>query len=117
MVVATRMDFGGRLVVAAVALFAAFTVWNYLSILWAQERGPAWDGSNRTFLYFCVFTIVAARRWSARATGVAMGIFVLGVGVIGGIYVQRATGDGDPGGTSSRAVSRARSGTRTGMPP
>src|SRR5262249_50391610 len=56
--VATRITFGSRLLTLAVVSFGVFTAWNYLTILWAQEPGPAWTGANRTLLYFAVFTIV-----------------------------------------------------------
>lgn len=96
-VLATGMAFESRLVAVSVLLFGAFTAWNYLSILWAQERGIAWDGANRTFLYFCVFTALV--RWSlpGRTTSVLLGGYALAVAVIIGIYVYRATDGTDPG--------------------
>src|SRR5918912_2969491 len=35
----------------AIALFAAYTAWSYLSILWADANADAWDGANRTLVY------------------------------------------------------------------
>lgn len=86
-----------RSIVVALAALGAFTAWNYLSILWAQERAPAWDGSNRTLLYFCVFGVVASRRWSARTVGVLVGGYALAVAVVIGYWVERATTGADPG--------------------
>lgn len=84
------------LIASAVACFAAFTLWNYATILWAQERGFAWDGANRTLLYFCIFAVVVSRGWSARGTAILIGGYSVGVAVLVGIYVERATRGGDP---------------------
>ena len=56
----------------ALALFAAFVLFSYLSICWADDRGVAWDAANMTLLYFATFALFAVWRWSARA-----GMFVL----------------------------------------
>src|SRR5258708_17793837 len=32
----------------ALGAFALFTAWTYLSITWADAKGVAWDGANRT---------------------------------------------------------------------
>src|SRR3954471_24214166 len=36
-----------RAAVASVVFLAAFTMWSYLSILWSDVRGDAWDGANK----------------------------------------------------------------------
>ena len=97
LVVAGAVAFGDRVLLASLILLGAFTLWNYASILWAQERGPAWDGSNRTLLYFCVFTIIAARRWSGRAAAAGLGVFASSVAAIFTIQLDRATAGNDPG--------------------
>ena len=84
------------LIASAVLCFAAFTMWNYLTILWAQERGLALDGANRTLLYFCIFTVLVSRGWSARGTAILIGGYAVGVAVLIGIYIERATAGGDP---------------------
>jgi hypothetical protein len=50
----------------ALSMFAAFTGWSYLSIYWADDRGLALVGANRTTVYFLVFLIASRRPWSAR---------------------------------------------------
>jgi O-Antigen ligase/Tetratricopeptide repeat len=67
----------------ALVLFAAFTLWTFLSILWAGVRGDAWDGSNRTLLYLTVFSIFALLRWRARDGAVVLALFALGTAIIG----------------------------------
>jgi tetratricopeptide (TPR) repeat protein len=57
-----------RPVLVAAGLLAAFTAWSFLSILWADAQGEAWDGANRTLLYlivFCLFALWAQREGTA----------------------------------------------------
>ena len=49
----------------ALAAFAGFTVWSFCSIVWADARGEAWDGANRTLLYLTVFALFASVAWTA----------------------------------------------------
>jgi tetratricopeptide (TPR) repeat protein len=88
LLVATVIGLGpGRLRVsrlAAIALGAltAYVAWSYLSILWAEAPGDAFEGSNRALLYliaFALFAVLPWRTWTALATLIA---FSLGVGVI-----------------------------------
>ncbi|HXV59000.1 MAG TPA: O-antigen ligase family protein [Gaiellaceae bacterium] len=67
---------------AALALFAAFTLWSFLSLLWATDRGEAWDAANRTLLYVAVFGIFLAWPWRARHGAVLLGGYALGVAAI-----------------------------------
>ena len=75
--------------VAALAL-AAYALWSYASIAWADERGDAWDGANRTALYAVTFALFALwpMRWSAATAVVAA--FSLGVAGIGLVELLRA---------------------------
>ena len=54
-----------RPVLIAILLLAGYAAWSYLSILWADEQGIAWDGANRTLLYAIVFALCAL--WPIRA--------------------------------------------------
>jgi hypothetical protein len=63
----------------AAAAFALFTAWNFLSILWADIPGDAWEGANRTLLYFVAFVLVGLRPWPWPAARVAVGLVVAGV--------------------------------------
>ena len=53
-----------RWVVIAMACLAAFTLWSYASITWADDPGDAWDGANRTLLYLVCFVLFAG--WAQR---------------------------------------------------
>ena len=59
-----RVDALPRTLVVAVACFAAFTAVELPSILWADAQGEAWDGANRTLLYFVCFLLFAG--WAQR---------------------------------------------------
>ena len=66
---------------AALGLFAAYTAWTAVSILWSPNRGDAWLGTGQTLLYLLAFWIAASlvaigasRRWilAASALGPAV---------------------------------------------
>jgi tetratricopeptide (TPR) repeat protein len=58
-----------RPVLIAIGALAGYTVLSYLSILWADDTGDAWEGANRTLLYLLVFALFALwRQRSATAT-------------------------------------------------
>lgn len=61
----------------ALAALAAFTAWSFASIAWAQARGDAWDGANRTLLYLVVFALFAAVPWEPSQAAAVLGALVL----------------------------------------
>jgi tetratricopeptide (TPR) repeat protein len=70
-----------RPVLAALVLFSAYTAWTYLSITWAGQPGPAWDGANRTAMYLVVFALFAL--WPLNAGGATAALSLLGLGIAG----------------------------------
>jgi tetratricopeptide (TPR) repeat protein len=78
-----------RLVIAAVALLGAYAAWSYLSILWAEEQGLAWDGANRTVLYAVVLALFALWPMRADAAVVILGALGLGVAALGLVELLR----------------------------
>jgi hypothetical protein len=68
---------------AAVALLAGFAVWSFLSITWADDQGSAWDGANRSLLYFTVFALFVLPPWRPRAAALLIGLYALAIGVMG----------------------------------
>jgi len=78
----------------ALVAFAGFTMWSYLSIVWADVRGDAWDGANRTALYLIVFTLFAMWRWTPAGGLILLGVFTTGVCLLGvGTLVSAAWSD------------------------
>jgi hypothetical protein len=83
---AIRVSRAGRVALAAFALYVA---WSYLSIAWAGSPGDALQGSNRALLYLLVFATMLVLPWSVRSALVAMLTFVLGVGVVAVVLLFR----------------------------
>jgi O-Antigen ligase len=73
----------------ALAFFALYVVWSYLSISWAQSPGDALQGSNRALLYLLLFALLIALPWTVEGALVTLLAFVLGVGVIGIVMLVR----------------------------
>jgi hypothetical protein len=67
----------------AVALFAAFTGFAALSIVWSVQPDWSWYGANQLFAYLAVFAGAAAmarvfpERWPVVVGGIAMGMVAL----------------------------------------
>ena len=91
----------GRLAVSRPALVAiiflgAFAAWCGLSIAWASDQGIAWDGANRTFVYFLVYALFAALPWRRESIPFLLCGFSVAVLAIGIIDLARAAGDPPP---------------------
>jgi tetratricopeptide (TPR) repeat protein len=68
----------------ACACLGAFAGWSVLSILWSADKGIAWDGANRTLLYFVVYTLFVALPWRRGSIPVLIGalsLTALGIGL------------------------------------
>lgn len=81
----------------ALACLALYTALSYLSILWADVPGDAWEGANRTLLYLIVFALFAL--WSARGASAALllGVWTLALialAVYVALRVDTSTGSG-----------------------
>jgi O-antigen ligase len=82
--------------VAAIALLTAFTGWSFLSIWWADVKGDAWDGANRTLLYLVVYVLFVRLPWRATAAALLLGGYALAVAVMGAVELARAASAADP---------------------
>jgi O-Antigen ligase len=85
-----------RLPLAAIALLGAFALWSYLSIAWADDQGAAWDGANRCLLYLTAFVIFALPPWRPRTAAALLGLYAVGIGVIGGTVLLKAANSANP---------------------
>jgi hypothetical protein len=63
----------------AIACLAAYTALSFLSILWAQVPGDAWEGANRTLLYLAVFALFAAWRQRGASAALLLGVWTLAI--------------------------------------
>src|SRR5689334_3357725 len=73
----------------ALAAFALYVAWSYLSIAWAASPGDALTGSNRALLYFLVFATMLILPWTVPGALIALLTFVLGIGVVAIVLLVR----------------------------
>lgn len=78
-----------RPAIVALAAFAAYVAWSYLSMTWAQVPGWALEGSNRALLYLLVFALFLVLPWTPGSLLVALLVYALGVGVIALVLLLR----------------------------
>jgi hypothetical protein len=93
--VAWRAGAGLRLsrpVAIALAAFAGYVAWSYVSITWAGSPGDALEGSNRALLYLLLFAFLAVLPWTPQAALAALVTFVAGVSVIALVLLARLAG-------------------------
>jgi O-antigen ligase len=85
-----------RPVKLALGLLAGFTAWSFLSILWADDRGEAWDGANRTLLYLVVFALFAL--WPMRGDAALLPLlaWVAGITIVAAVTLLRLSSASDP---------------------
>ncbi len=80
----------GRAQVAALGLLTAFAAWSYLSILWADQQGLAWEGANRSALYALILALASLWPTGPRGARVLLGALGFGVAGIGLVELLRA---------------------------
>lgn len=83
-------------VLTALGALAAYTLWSYASIAWADVRGDALEGANRTLLYLLVALVFASLAWTAEALRLALLAFVMALGVLAVVTVFQVAGASDP---------------------
>ena len=85
-----------RAATLAVAGLAAYAAWSYLSILWADNQGIAWDGANRTVFYALALALFAL--WPVRPGPAAwlLGAYALGVATVGLVELLRVAAAANP---------------------
>lgn len=81
---------------AALGGLAAYTLWSYASILWADVPGEALEGANRTLLYLLVALVFASLPWTVAALRLALLGFVLALAGLAVLTVIRVAGAEDP---------------------
>jgi hypothetical protein len=81
----------------ALVCFGLYVGWSYLSMTWAAYPGLALEGSNRTLLYFLVFTLMAILPWRRQTALIAICTFATAIGVIAiALLVRFSVGDNVP---------------------
>lgn len=80
-------------VLIAAGFLLAFTLWSFLSIAWADAKGTAWDGANRTLLYLVVFVLFGFWRQRAGAATTVVVLWVLCLSVVAAVVLLRTGSD------------------------
>jgi hypothetical protein len=70
----------GRARAVLLSTLAAFVVWNFLSMAWADFPAAAWNGANRALVYGVVLALFALWPWSDRDLVLAVRLLALVVG-------------------------------------
>jgi len=81
----------------AIALLGAFTLWTFASIGWAEAKGDAWTGANRTLLYLIVFSLFAILPWRPRSAALVLGGYSVAIATVGLIALLGTAGSDAPG--------------------
>jgi tetratricopeptide (TPR) repeat protein len=79
----------------AIAALAAYTAFSFLSILWANVPGDAWEGADRTLVYLIVFALFASFRRPSSSAALLLGLWALamsGLAVYAVLHVNAAAG-------------------------
>jgi O-antigen ligase len=94
-----RLSSVPRVTRIAGGLLLAYAGWSYVSILWADAKGDAWDGANRALLYFLVFALFAAWRQRGPTAAVLLGLWSFGITIVAGVKLLAITNAADPVGS------------------
>ncbi|MCC6223263.1 MAG: O-antigen ligase family protein [Thermoleophilia bacterium] len=86
-----------RLRIVALAALAALVGWSFLSLLWADVPGDAWEGADKTLLYAAGFAVFALWPWSDRSVTATLALFAGAIAVLGAVTLCRAALAADPG--------------------
>jgi len=84
-----------KAVAIAVGLLGGYAIWSYLSILWAEDQGAAWEGANVSLMYATVYALFALWPMRGRAAAIVLGAFALGVAGLGVVTLARASAAAD----------------------
>ena len=86
-----------RATVVAAGLLAAYVVWSFASIAWADDQGAAWTGANRTLVYLVIFLLFALWPQRGRPGATVLGAWVIGIAVVAAVQAVRVAGLAEPG--------------------
>jgi hypothetical protein len=81
---------------AATVLLAAYTAWSFASITWADDRGAALEGADRTLLYLAVFLLFALWPQRPQTAGWVLGLWTFGLSAFALVTLVRVGTLADP---------------------
>ncbi|HZP72246.1 MAG TPA: O-antigen ligase family protein [Gaiellaceae bacterium] len=86
----------GRFTATALYGLGGYTVWAYLSIAWAGDRGLALTGANRTLVYLIAFYAAVSRSWRGADAMVLAAAWALVTLIVGVVALVHANGLAHP---------------------
>jgi tetratricopeptide (TPR) repeat protein len=86
-----------RATLVALGALATYAAWCFASIAWADVRGDAFEGANRTLVYAIGFALFALMPVPRGLPVVLGGLYAAGVAAVALASVVRAERDPDPG--------------------
>ncbi len=85
-----------RPVLIAGGFLLAYTAWSFFSIAWADAKGDAWDGANRTLLYLLIFAFFALWPQRGDTAAAVLGLWTLGIVLLAAYTVVAVGSAADP---------------------
>ena len=79
-------------------LFGGYVAWSYFSLLWAQVPGDAFDGANRTLVYWVAFALFVGLGFSERIAETLLLAWGLAIAVLGLVALAQAAHATSPAG-------------------
>ena len=79
----------------AMLFLAAFVLWSFASIAWAEVQGTAWDGANLALVYLIVYALFSVVSWRADSAAIVLGLYAVGLAVVGAVVLLDAAGSPD----------------------
>ncbi|HEX2388312.1 MAG TPA: O-antigen ligase family protein [Solirubrobacterales bacterium] len=79
----------------AMLFLAAFVLWSFASIAWAEVQGTAWDGANLALVYLIVYALFSIVSWRADSAAIVLGLYAVALSVVGAVVLLDAAGSPD----------------------
>lgn len=87
-----------RAALVALGLLSAYAAWSYVSIAWASQPGPAWNGANRIALYALVLALFCLWPFDARGGTLVLAALGLGIAAVGLVELLKVASSANPEG-------------------
>lgn len=87
--------------VMALAL-TAFIGWAFVSMTWADFPADAWEGADKILVYCTGFALLALWPWRPRGLALLLGLFALGVTLVGAVLIATLVFSDDPASSFQR---------------
>ncbi len=78
----------------ALLLLAAYVGWAYLSLLWADSTGSAWEAANKMLLFVAAAWALSLLPWTATSAKWLLGAWSLGIAVVAAFSLAGAVDTG-----------------------